>query len=496
MTDSKTKIPGKRLAGPVKDRENEFRPSEFMRARRPELFSDSKVISEPRLTREIFEYHLETLTSRKEETVFEHFARRLAEKEVCPNLLPQTGPTGGGDSKVDTETYPVAESISLRWYEGLEKGANSERWAFAFSAKKNWRSKVQSDVKKISETGRDYKNIFFITSQFARDKERAEVEDNLKGKYGIPVRILDRTWIVAAVFERGRMALAIEALNLQGYDELERKVVGPLDLEREAELKALDEQIADSARYEGVDYQLAEDSLQSALLARALGRPRTEVDGRFLRAQGIAEKLDHRQQRLRIAYQKAWTAFWWYEDFELLNRLYDQIEQFAVNSQQVTNLELLGNIWSLLMQSVKGGRLDPAGAKFESRTRTLKAEFERLATDKSRPNSALQARTHLLLIALAEAVGNNQLLDRVLIDLGKIIQEAEGLAAYPVEPIARIVRELGDVFAESSAYDELFETVVRVMEQRTSQGQTGAMLLDRGYQKLRGGQTYDAIRLL
>ena len=31
-----------------------FRPSQFMRARRPELFSDSKVISEPRLTREVF----------------------------------------------------------------------------------------------------------------------------------------------------------------------------------------------------------------------------------------------------------------------------------------------------------------------------------------------------------------------------------------------------------------------------------------------------------
>jgi hypothetical protein len=46
---------------------------------------------------------------------FEHFCRRLAEKELCPNLLPHTGPTGGGDSKVDAETYPVAEQVSLRW---------------------------------------------------------------------------------------------------------------------------------------------------------------------------------------------------------------------------------------------------------------------------------------------------------------------------------------------------------------------------------------------
>lgn len=86
-----------------------------MRARRPELFSDSKIVGEAHLTREVFEYRLETLTNRKEETIFEHFARRLAEKEICPNLLTQTGPTGGGDSKVDAETYPVADALSVRW---------------------------------------------------------------------------------------------------------------------------------------------------------------------------------------------------------------------------------------------------------------------------------------------------------------------------------------------------------------------------------------------
>ncbi len=66
----------------------------------------------------LLEYKLETLTSRSEEKQFEHFARKLAERLICPNLIPQTGPTGGGDSKVDTETYPVDEAISERWYEG------------------------------------------------------------------------------------------------------------------------------------------------------------------------------------------------------------------------------------------------------------------------------------------------------------------------------------------------------------------------------------------
>jgi hypothetical protein len=78
----------------------------------PELFSDSRLVEQPRLTREVFEYHLETLTSRKQEIEFEAFCRRLAEKELCPNLLPQTGPTGGGDSKVDSSL--VGQIVNLR----------------------------------------------------------------------------------------------------------------------------------------------------------------------------------------------------------------------------------------------------------------------------------------------------------------------------------------------------------------------------------------------
>lgn len=177
-----------------------FRPSDFMRARHPELFSDSSVTSLPTLTREVFQYHLELLTSRKEETVFEHFCRRLAEKELCPNLSPQTGPTGGGDSKCDAETYPVAEQIALRWYEGRASVATQERWAFAFSAKQEWSSKVRSDVKGIADTRRGYDLIYFITSRFARDKTKAALEDELTRAHGMKVRILDRNWILKCVF--------------------------------------------------------------------------------------------------------------------------------------------------------------------------------------------------------------------------------------------------------------------------------------------------------
>jgi hypothetical protein len=209
-----------------------FSPNRFLRARRPERFSDSVVIEGPSLDRSVLEYHLDTLTSRAQETQFERFARRLAEREVCPNLLPQTGPTGGGDSKVDSETYPVADDLSMGWYVGVGREAASERWGFAFSANKDWRAKVRSDIAKIASTGRGYAKAIFVTNQYVPDKARASIEDKLRKANSIDVRILDRTWILDRVFEHHHETLAIEEL---GITTLVRREVrrGPLDTQRE-----------------------------------------------------------------------------------------------------------------------------------------------------------------------------------------------------------------------------------------------------------------------
>ena len=77
-----------------------------MRMRVPTCFRTAKKRPEIALTREVLSHHLETLTKQKAETVFEGFAKRLAERFVAPNLRPQTGPTGGGDGKTDSKLIP------------------------------------------------------------------------------------------------------------------------------------------------------------------------------------------------------------------------------------------------------------------------------------------------------------------------------------------------------------------------------------------------------
>lgn len=134
-------------------------PYEFLKSTRPDEFSDSTVVRKAKLNREFFDYYLNSITNRSQEKEFQLFCKRMAEYEICPNLLPQTGPTGGGDSKVDSETYPVSDDLALTWYSGIGRETASERWAFAISAKKDWRSKVKTDVENIISTNRCFMDL-------------------------------------------------------------------------------------------------------------------------------------------------------------------------------------------------------------------------------------------------------------------------------------------------------------------------------------------------
>lgn len=453
---------------------------EFMRARRPQLYSDTLHAEVGEMDRRQFEFHLHSLTSRKEETAFENFARVLAEKELCPNLIPQTGPTGGGDSKVDTESYPVAPAIATLWFEGDPSSAG-ERWGFAVSAKADWKPKVRSDVAKVVATGRPYTLIYFISNQAIKDKDRAEIEDALTVEHGVQVRILDRSWIVEKVVRHRRWDIVAETLQF----ELTRKAVstpGPLDAGRLRELEALDKRI-EAASASAITLEVVEESLQSALLARGLDRPRHEVDGRFDRAERLARKTGSRQ-RQRIWYQKAWTALWWFDDLEEAARIYDLLASEVLPSDWVWDIDDLVNLWVPL----KAGRVAD-----EVRTIALRVALHRHADDKSRVTSSLWARTQLLLMDLVAGMRAKSDLQPTLVSMRQILGEVRRQIEFPIEPVVRIVRELANVIGESPGYDELLDAVIEIERERNGDRAAGELQLQRGLQKLERKKAYDAI---
>lgn len=469
-------------------------PRELMRSRHPDLFSDSVVEERPILARPVFEYHLETLTARKEEYQFEHFCRLIAEKEVCPNLRVQTGPTGGGDSKVDSETYPVAKEISNRWWLG-EPSGGSERWAFAFSAKKTWKSKLEADVNNILSTQRDYKRIYFFTNQFVSDKSRASAEDALTKKAGIPVHIVDRSWLVDRVFSHGHLQLAISALQIDDASAERKARLGPKDTERLADLDELDAQISDPTRYAGAQYQLIEDCVRAAKLARSLDKHRHEVERRFAMADRLAQDLAIPQQQLRVAYHRAWTAHWWFEDYAEFLRFYEEVELIALRSQEAQDQERLLNLNHLLVAIDERGILPKDKARVNDRRAALIKHLELLEADAARPNNALFARMLRTFARLTDLIRARDLsaVGGIWTDLEVIAQESKQLGQFPFESLSSMVHEMSEIF-DSPGFDSLYEVVVDIERQRISESEAGESFKTRGLQKLKNGKPYEAIR--
>ena len=472
-----------------------FSPKSFLKARRPERFSDTILEEATELDRSLLEFHLSSLTSRSQETQFERFAHRLCEREICPNLLPQTGPTGGGDSKVDSETYPVSDKLALAWYVGIGNEAAQKRWAFAFSAKAQWRSKVRSDIAKIATTNRGYDKAFFISNQAIPDRKRAEVEDGLRAEYGIDVRILDRTWILDRVFEGGHEQIAISEL---GVSALTRRNIsrGPIDVKRENKLDETDKRIDEALQANRFGSALVEDAINSADLARNLERSRVEIEGRYGRADKLSLKYGTSRQQIETSYQWAWTLFWWFEDFEGFIEKYRVVEERARESRNAYDLECLTALWYCLHGIVMRGEIDAQIALYTGHTDILIAELERLRSERDRPSTALLAETSLIEVRLAIKLSKGEGIDDELRSLQKIILKSEGLVGYPLEPLVEKLTEIGKLLEGIDAYDELFETILRVASNRDGEISAARLLLLRGERQLSQGRRIEAIATL
>lgn len=470
-----------------------FSPKAMMKAWRPERFSDSAPTTDPALSRTILEYHLDTLTSRNQETEFERFALAVARHSICPNLRAQTGPTGGGDGKVDTETFPVAEQLAYAWYVGEAMEAASKRWGFAFSAKKKWEPKLQSDIAKIAATDRGYQKAFFISNQLISDRKASELQDSLSKEHGFDVRILSRNWLLDQVFDGQLQQMAISVL---GIEVGERKTIqlGPLDTNRSEQLARLDQEIETAVREGHFGPDLVNDSLESARLARELERPRTDVDGRYDRADRLADKCGTQHQRLEVAYQRAWTAHFWHEDFDLFDRLYSVVEDLAKDSDNACHLELLNNLWYLAF-TLSRLKLGPVGADtLPSRTITLANALTRLKRMEERPSSALHARSMLLLQQITATMPNTPA--TVFNELRDVLSQCDGLVGFPLAPLTQLIQQLGTLIEDDSEYEKLLEDVISLTSRHAGEVEAAIMVMRRGAQKLEKGKFYDAIALI
>ena len=470
-------------------------PKEFYKRRRPNKFSDSKPVKKPSLPRPVLESHLITLTKRNEHDLFESFAISLCEVEICPNIKPNTGPAGGGDGKTDAESYPVSKTTALGWYVGHDTAAGNAQLAFAVSAKEAWEQKLKSDLKSIASTGRTFTHVYFITNQYVEASQRKTLEKDLSEKYSIDLHILDLNWIGDKVYNNNRIKLAITKLGIEVEtpDIIEE---GPIDVVRKKKIHDLDEKIQKAIESSNVNYSTVRNAIDAAVYSREQELPRHEVEGRLERAVRLSDEYGTKNQKFMSRYQKIWTAFWYFEDFQLVKSLYSDAQKHALAAGGIDNLEKLSNLRSNLF-AIRQRNKSLIGKKFlEDKTKKLVDELQKIADDSRAPSSSLYAKTIIEEIKLTDNLQEGLKIDESLIALETIISQSEGYAGFPFEPVAQIITELGDVIDDNEHYDLLFNALTQATKKREGEKQSAIMTLSRAKSLLEKNQYYKTIQIL
>lgn len=465
-----------------------------MRGLRPENYSDTEDREAYDLEPAELDHRLETITARNETHAFEIFCRKLCERALCPNLRPATGPEGGGDSKADTETVPVAEELATLWF-AAETSAAKERWAFAFSAKKTWKSKVVSDVEGLAKTNRGYRRIICVTSRYARAKDRADLEKTLSDQYQVEVTIHDRSWIIAEILEKDRKDLAFNYLGV-GREITSVHRLGPTDYSRSQQLADLELSLAAPSFYDGMTRQMVVESLLAAKLSRNLERPRFETEGRFVRAVRVADAHGSHRQRLEARYETLWTGVWWFDDVAAVDQQFDAFADTAFESDHTVDVEFVSNLVQVLYNSVIHDLLDRKGCKLDARAARLYEKLKALAANAERPNNALEARTLLALGGLNQAWLNRDAnaISAAWPEFSDILTSARRLGEFDVMRFVKLVEVIGGSAGDAPAYDKLVDQIADLVSERKSEGEGARIRLTRAKQ-LSFDRNLDMIRI-
>ncbi|WP_432467916.1 hypothetical protein [Agarivorans sp. Z349TD_8] len=468
-------------------------PKSFLKARRPERFSDSITKDVGKLDRSVLEFQLSTLNRRNMELAFEDFAKRLCEKVICPNLLEQTGPVAGGDGKVDTQTFPVSEQSKVLWYIGVDENSNNERWAFAVSTQEAWKAKCRKDVRKIKATDRDYKKAFCVTNMYAKANQRSELEDSLREETGIDVRILDISWILDQIFSNGYEQLAIDCLSID-IDWRREIEIGVNDYARNVRLNELEELIKNKIDTGKVLPHQLDWLLEVAVLSKELEKPSIETQGLFLRAIKAAEKFGTNFHRFNAHYQYAWAAYWWFEDIAIFGEQLSLCLQIAKGIEQSAQwgdtVSLLG-----LYSSYYRGSEGESDLDIESLLLEANGELNKLAKKDERPSNSLMSRIYIELLNL-HSIKNIDQASAIFSSMHEIIKEGEKLVGFSFNEVSDLVTELDSLFGELESYENLLDYITECTSRREGEVRGAVLWLKRGARRLESNEPYQSIKLI
>lgn len=467
-------------------------PYQFYRALRPYYFSDSR-IEKQAMSREMFKYVLSQLSKDMRQDAFEEFTRQLIVRLITPNIIPQTGPTGGGDAKADLETHPVSNEVANKWY--LTGAKDNERWAFAISCKNDWKSKIKHDIQSVISTGKGFTRFYFCTNQPVPAKDKLKYQTDFKTLYDIDTTILDSEWYEQSVYDNGCYKMAVETLGL-GKDIDEVRVEGPLDIKRKKELEMLEEKKSSTQISDGIDVDYVSDLLRCAILSRELEYPTNETEKRFALALNAAEKHGLSQQIFEINYQLGWTYFYWFENPDKMYEQYQKLKQITVEAINPNKVERLFTLYSLTTIAIKLNLFKSKNPSIEEESNYWEDLYNRLSQDMEHKISFLYLKIFRLESQLLSDIRNGKSAPDTIKELSQCFDEAKNSIDIPIETFSTFIDEYGRYIVNEPELESLIDKIADV--QRKSQGDIAYANTHyaRGVQMLEQDNDVEAIRHL
>lgn len=438
----------------------------YYRELRPEKFSDSKIEYEIPLTKELFEKQLEILSTKKMQSNFENFIVRCAERLITPNIKPQTGPDGGGDGKVDAETYEVTTDISDKWYVADGGASEKEKWAFAISCKKQWKPKVTTDIEKVANTNRGYTRVLFFSNQFIKSSTRVDIEKDLSNKFNIEVSIFDALWCTNAVFHHGCKDIALECLNFSAEYKKKREKIGILDKQRQEQLEKIEKNIL-SYQIKDLDTNYIDELQKACILSRGLDRPRVETEGRFNRALRECERYGTPQQKFNIIYDHAWTSLFWFEDIDTMYKDFLKLKEFVNDSCSVIRIEKITNILTNLINAESVGLID--SEKVELEIKYIKELCNTLEKRGDKPSSLLFLRLYIAQQRLISHLLSKEPINEDIDAIRPLLLEAPSHIEISFETQYQIIISLNSVIDDNPKYEDLVDELTSIVRKTNSE---------------------------
>lgn len=476
----------------TKEREIIKDPYSYYRNLRPYYFSDSK--TECSLTKEVFEYQLDKLSADMKQDEFENFTRQLACRLITPNLIPQTGPTGGGDGKTDIETHTISEDVAVHWYVPGGGCRGEDKWAFAISCKNKWREKIRHDVKSIMSTDRPFSKVLFFTNQLVKAKDKTDLYTEFKNAYGVEVEIFDQKWYVQSVFDNKCADIAVEALNLS---RTLKPVVtlGPRDLERKKRIDEIEKKILEEGNAEGFDSEYIEDLIESAELSRYVEDPQNVIRGKFERALSEAKKHGSSQQEFEILYQEGWTAFYWFRAPDEMYEKYLALKKYVSEEVNIPRIEKLFNLYNLISGASYQGLFNNP-IDMDEECKFFDDLYAELSSKESTHFSALFLHICILEMRMIYGGLEDDELSEYLKAFLSDIKESEHCLDIHISSQVEVFKLLGNVFVDNELYDDVLDEVSAIIAARDSDIVAAGVQYERGVQNFESGQYAASIRHL